>query len=185
MNAITSISPRLVCDQLRFNHVRLYSTAVIFSALTIVTPYILHQFHIAGQVLLPMYFFVLIAAYKYGWRAGMVTACIAPLVSYALTGMPIVPILYFVIAKGTVLAIVTGLISQRIHRVSVVALLGVISVYQLFGIALVFGITQNWTKALLDIQMGWPGLLLQIIGGYFVLTLFSIYAKRKELPRDQ
>ena len=46
-----------------------------------------------GLILLPIYFFTLIGAYKYGWQVGLLTAVLSPLANHLLFGMPPAPML--------------------------------------------------------------------------------------------
>ena len=60
--------------ELRFSDYKTYLFSMLFVAGNIALPYALHQFNLAGQVFLPIYFFVLVASYKFGWRTGLITA---------------------------------------------------------------------------------------------------------------
>lgn len=62
---------------------------VVFTALAIIAPMIAHHFHLAGQIFLPMHFFVLTAGLVFGKKTGFFVGAISPIVSYSLSGMPL------------------------------------------------------------------------------------------------
>ena len=73
---------------LNYSETRTYLTALIFVAGNVVLPQLFHLFPSGGTTWLPIYFFTLIGAYKYGWKAGLLTAIASPLVNSWLFGMP-------------------------------------------------------------------------------------------------
>src|SRR5680860_2276 len=98
-----------------------YKTYILSLGLTlgsVLLPYIIHQFNLAGSIFLPIYFFVLIGAYKFGWKVGVITGTFSPLISFALTGMPILAILPLVIVKGILLALATGFFTRKQGKLS-------------------------------------------------------------------
>ena len=92
--------------------------AIIVAAFTLAavyTPVMIHFFGgvNAGQKFLPMPFFVLLAGILLGWRAGLVTAIAAPLISFLLSGMPAINILPFIILQLAVLGLVSGILRKK------------------------------------------------------------------------
>ena len=51
-----------------------YMYAAIFIAGNILFPQLAHLMPQGGLIWLPIYFFTLVGAYKYGWRIGLLTA---------------------------------------------------------------------------------------------------------------
>lgn len=64
-----------------------YGAALLFVAGNIAMPQLCHLVPQGGLILLPIYFFTLIGAYKYGWRVGLLTAVLSPLANNLLFGM--------------------------------------------------------------------------------------------------
>ena len=60
-----------------------YLFASIFIAGNILLPQLCHLIPNGGMILLPIYFFTLIAAYKYGFFTGLLTA-VAVITSYSI-----------------------------------------------------------------------------------------------------
>ena len=59
---------------LNYSNVKTYLFALLFVAGNIVLPQLCHLIPAGGPTLLPIYFFTLIASYKYGFRVGLLTA---------------------------------------------------------------------------------------------------------------
>ena len=145
---------------------RTYLAAALFAAGNIVLPQLCHLVQLGGPTMLPIYFFTLVGAYKYGWRTGLLTALASPLVNAALFGMP---------AVTALLAGAAGYAARRFNRVSVALLAAVVLFYQIVGSAGEWALTGSFTAAVQDFRIGIPGMLLQVFGGY----LFIKYVIRK------
>ena len=156
---------------LPYNEVKTYWMALIFVAGNILLPQLYHLVPQGGATWLPIYFFTLVGAYKYGWRVGLLTAIASPLVNSLLFGMPAVAVLPAILMKSTLLAIAAGLMAQRSQKVTLLSLLGVILAYQVLGTMGEWALTGNLYLALQDFRMGVPGMTLQLFGGYLVLNI--------------
>ena len=156
---------------LPYNEVKTYWMALIFVAGNILLPQLCHLVPQGGATWLPIYFFTLVGAYKYGWRVGLLTAIASPLVNSLLFGMPAVAVLPAILMKSTLLAIAAGLMAQRSQKVTLLSLLGVILAYQVLGTMGEWALTGNLYLALQDFRMGLPGMTLQLFGGYLVLNI--------------
>ena len=55
---------------LQYTQAKTYLFATLFVIGNIVLPQLAHTVPQGGFIFLPIYFFTLIAAYKYGWQAG-------------------------------------------------------------------------------------------------------------------
>ena len=56
---------------LEYSEAKTYLAAALFLAGNIVLPQLCHLVQLGGPTMLPIYFFTLVGAYKYGWRAGL------------------------------------------------------------------------------------------------------------------
>lgn len=153
----------------RFADVRTYLFAALFVAGNIVPPQLCHLLPQGGMILLPIYFFTLIGAYKYGWKVGLLTAVASPLVNSALFGMPAVAVLPALLLKSVLLAVAAGFVAQRFNRVSLPLLLLVVLFYQVFGTLGEWLMTGDFMLAVQDFRLGLPGMAIQLFGGYAVL----------------
>lgn len=118
---------------LGYDQAKTYWIAALFVAGNVLLPQLCHLVPQGGVRWLPIYFFTLIAAYKYGWRAGMLTAVASPLINSALFGMPAADTLPPILFKSSLLAVAAGLTAARCRRVSLPLLAAVVLGYQAIG----------------------------------------------------
>lgn len=156
---------------LGYADVKTYLFAAIFVAGNILLPQLCHLIPRGGLILLPIYFFTLIAAYKYGWRAGLLTAIVSPVVNNLLFGMPPAAMLPVILLKSTLLALAAAYAAHRFRKISLLALLLAVLAYQVAGSLGEWAITGSLDAALQDFSLGIPGILLQIFGGWAVLRM--------------
>ena len=69
-------------------NVRTYLFAVLFVGGNMLLPQLCHLMPDGGKIFLPIYFFTLIASYKFGLKVGILTAVLSPLCNHLLFGMP-------------------------------------------------------------------------------------------------
>ena len=146
-----------------------YAYAFLFVAGNIVLPQICHLIPMGGQMLLPIYFFTLIAAYKYGFFTGLLTAIASPLINHALFGMPATEMLTILLIKSALLAVAASYMAQYTKQIKIQSLLVVVIFYQGIGMIAEYFMTGSFMAAMQDIRIGFPGIILQVIGGYFCL----------------
>lgn len=151
-----------------FASYRTYLAAGIFILGNIAVPQLCHLIPNGGLMFLPIYFFTLIGAYKCGWKVGILTAVLSPLVNCALFGMPPVASLPAILVKSVTLAVAASVIARRM-RLSIWSVALAVLAYQLLGMTFEFFMDFNLMHALQDVRIGWPGILIQIVGGYFLL----------------
>ncbi len=175
MNSLTGIikGNEFQVINLGLKDIRAYLLGFAFVVGNIVLPWTCHQFALGGSTFLPIYFFALIAGYKFGYKVGLLTALASPLANLALTGMPPAYILPIVMLKSSVLAISAALVANYSKKISLLNLFVVVVSYQILTSAIVFVVTKDHILALSDFIIGYPGLLVQIFGGYSLLTLLN------------
>lgn len=150
-----------------------YLFATLFVVGNIVLPQLAHLVPQGGFIFLPIYFFTLIAAYKYGIHVGMLTAIMSPIANHLLFGMPPSAVLPAIIIKSVSLAIAAALAAKHFKKVSLLGILLAIVAYQLVGTAFEWATTQSLYIALQDVRLGMPGMLIQLFGGYFALKALA------------
>lgn len=147
---------------------RSFATALIFIAGNIILPQAVHLIPNGGHIWLPIYFFTLVAAYKYGWRIGLLTALLSPLVNSLLFGMPAAAALPAIMLKSTALALAAAYAARRAGRVSLAAIAAAVLFCQLAGACYEWPAVSA-AAAVQDMTVGLPGIALQIFGGWFIL----------------
>lgn len=154
---------------LGYSQYKTYLVALAFVVGNIVLPQICHLVPNGGITFSPIYFFTLVAAYKYGWKAGLLTAILSPLLNYALFGMPPLTALPAITLKSGLLAIAAGLAAGYFKRVSIPILAGVVLVSQIVGTMGEWVLKGSLYAAAQDFRIGIPGMLLQVVGGYLII----------------
>ena len=158
-------------DVLSLRETRTYFLAMLFVVGNMVLPQLCHMVPQGGLILLPIYFFTLVAAWHYGIYVGLLTGILSPMLNYLLWGMPPLPVLPEILFKSIALAVVASFVASRTSKVSLLALLAVVLAYQIIGTAFSWLYVGNIVTALQDFRLGVPGMLLQVFGGYIVLSM--------------
>ena len=154
---------------LNYSNVKTYLFALLFVAGNIVLPQLCHLIPAGGPTLLPIYFFTLIAAYKYGFRVGLLTAVLSPVINHLLFAMPSAAVLPILLIKSVLFAGSSALAARYAKKISLPAILVAILAYQVVGTAFEWVIERNFWIAIQDFRMGVPGMLIQWLGGYALL----------------
>ncbi|MDR1121761.1 MAG: ECF transporter S component [Dysgonamonadaceae bacterium] len=158
---------------LNYREAKTYVFAVLFIVGNILLPQLCHLVPGGGLTWLPIYFFTLIAAYKYGLGVGLLTAVFSPLINSLLFGMPMMAALPVILIKSGLLAVAGALAARYVGKVSLWAILLVVLAYQLVGTAIEWAIVGEFFKAVQDFRIGIPGMLLQVAGGYLLLKAIA------------
>lgn len=147
---------------------RTYGFAALFVIGNILFPQLCHLIPQGGLIFLPIYFFTLIGAYRFGLNVGLLTAIVSPLVNCFFFGMPPVASLPAIMVKSVALALAASFISRKYARVSVPLLLITVVAYQVVGMTFEC-LKYDAAHATQDVRLGYPGLLIQVLIGYVVL----------------
>ena len=172
-----AVSARPLPLSLRLTDIRTYLVIAAFVALSVLTPWIFHQFQLAGATYLPMHFFIFVAALAGGWQAGAIVGLLTPFASFAVSGMPALTVLPQIAVEVTAYGIVAGLLRQKAHLNVFWSLLGAIvagRVALLIAVFIVQAVTGSVYSPLgpsatpfnavwNTVAQSWPGLLAQII----------------------
>lgn len=154
---------------LDYSDVKTYFAAALFILGNIALPQLCHLIPQGGITLLPIYFFTLVGAYKYGWKVGLLAAVFSPVLNHLLFGMPAAGVLPAILLKSVLLAVAAGWAAKRFKNVSIPVLALVVLVYQLFGTLGEWGMEGNLSLAFQDFRIGIPGMVLQVFGGYLFI----------------
>ena len=156
-------------------NVRTYLFAVLFVGGNMLLPQLCHLMPDGGKIFLPIYFFTLIASYKFGLKVGILTAVLAPLCNHLLFGMPPAGMLPVLLVKSTLLALVGAIVADRSQRVSLLHVAAVVVAYQVLGGIAEWLIASDLSAALQDFKIGFPGMLLQVVLGWVILKGLAKY----------
>ncbi len=161
---------------LKYTDIRSYVLTIVFVLLNVLVPWVFHQFHLAGATFLPMHIFVLTAGLVFGWRAGLIVGLLTPLVSYAVSGMPVLRILPQIAVELSAYGLVAGILREKFNLRVIWSLLGAMIAGRLalcLGVLVIYltigkiysplGLESNpffvvWSV----IKQGWPGIVVQL-----------------------
>lgn len=149
---------------------RTYLASLLFVLGNIVLPQLFHLVPQGGMTWLPIYFFTLVGAYKCGWRVGLLTAILSPLVNSAFFGMPPAAALPAILLKSTLMAIIGGYVASRFHKATILFLTVVVLSYQVIGTLGEWAMKGDFWLAVQDFRIGIPGMLLQVFGGWIFIN---------------
>lgn len=157
-------------NSLEYNEAKTYWVAALFVAGNILLPQLCHLVPQGGIRWLPIYFFTLIGAYKYGWWVGLLTAIASPLINSALFGMPAVTGLPAILLKSILLAGTAGYVAAHFKKASLWLLAAVVLTYQTVGTLGEWAMKGDFRLAAQDFRIGLPGMLVQILGGWLFIN---------------
>lgn len=155
---------------LGYGEMKSYLVAALFAIGNILSPQMFHLIHQGGMIWLPIYFFTLVGAYKYGWRVGLLVAVLSPLANSALFSMPAPAVLPAIIMKSVLLALAAGFASARYRKATLLLLALVVLCYQTAGTLGEWVMTGSLLAAAQDFRIGIPGMLLQVFGGWVFIN---------------
>lgn len=162
---------------LDFSSVKFYIFSTAFTISAVFFPWLVHQFHIAGQIFLPMHFFILTAGLLFGWRTGLATGVFSVLMSYFLTQMPQLSLLPQVTLELAVYGLVIGLLREK--NVNIFISLFAAMIFGRLARVLSIAIFTPQANVFEFIKIGLPGIILQIL-----LIPIVIYLIQKFLNKD-
>lgn len=158
---------------LGYTEAKTYLAASLFVLGNIALPQIFHLIPQGGITWLPIYFFTLVGAYKYGWKVGLLTAVFSPVINSLLFGMPMPSSLPAILLKSVLLAVFAGLAAAHFRKATVWILLSVVLAYQIAGTFGEWAMKGDFYLAVQDFRIGIPGMLLQWFGGYALLKAIA------------
>ena len=147
-----------------------YLASLLFVLGNIALPQLFHLIPQGGMTWLPIYFFTLVGAYKYGWRVGLLTAILSPLANSALFGMPTVSALPAILLKSVLMAVIGGYVAARFHKATILLLTLVVLSYQVLRTLGEWTMKGDFWLAIQDFRMGIPGMLFQVFGGWVFIN---------------
>lgn len=154
---------------LNFDEVKTYLWAAAFVVCNMVLPQLFHLIPQGGIIFAPLSLVILAGAYKLGWKTGLLAAVASPIVNHYVFGMPAWGVLQVMMLKLVLLALIAGLTARHFRNVSLLLLVGVVLASEALGGLGELLLTGGITATIQDFTLGWPGILLQIIGTYLIV----------------
>jgi len=180
----TTMNAGTAQESLNLGEARLYLATGAMVLGNVILPALVHSIPNGGRIFLPIFFFTLIAGWRFGIYAALFTAVLSPLANHFLTGMPATPMLASIIAQSALLGVLAALAAARGRKTTLPLLALVIAVHQLL-ITLPKLMEAGLQPSLAGLQLRLPGLLFQLLGGYLVLRLLERFLPMSgQTPRE-
>ncbi|MGD0794668.1 MAG: ECF transporter S component [Dehalococcoidales bacterium] len=193
METRTAVTSRPLPLTIKLNEIRAYAVIAVFTALSVLTPWAFHQFHLAGATFLPMHFFIFIAALAAGWQAGLIVGLLTPLASYAVSGMPALTVLPQIVVEVAFYGLLAGLLRQKLHLSVIWSLFGAMAggrLALLAAVSVIQLITGNvysplgpaatpFSAVWYTVAQSWPGMLAQLVLIPLGFWLYARFSRRK------
>lgn len=161
----------------------------LFLALGVIIPQVFHIFGpAAGRIFLPMHIPVMFAGFFVGPVIGLITGVLAPVLSTLITGMPPVPLLYFMIIELGAYGFAAG-ITFRKYKMNIYISLIISMLFGrlIYGLVLLIAVNVLGISSLSNISVigatvtGLPGLVIQIV---IIPAIVYLAEKRLRLGRN-
>lgn len=154
---------------IKFLDYRTLIISICFVAGNIVLPQLCHIVPNGGIMFLPIYFFTLIAAYKFGIHIGLLTALFSPLVSHLLFEMPATHVLPMMLVKSCLLAAIASFVAAKTQKISLQHIVVIVLSYPVLGGVIEFIFTGGLAASIQVFTIGYPGLFIQLFAGWWIL----------------
>lgn len=161
-------NPLAIQQPLSLGDVRLYLATAAMVLGNVLLPYAIHRIPDGGRIFLPIFFFTLIAGWRFGIGAAILTGLLSPLANHLLTGMPPAQVLPSLIGQSVLLGVLAAVAAARSRKLTLPVLAGVVVVHQ--ALILLPRLLQSGVQpALASLSLRVPGILFQILGGFALL----------------
>ena len=161
-------NPLAIQPPLSLGDVRLYLATAAMVLGNVLLPYAVHRIPDGGRIFLPIFFFTLVAGWRFGIGAAILTGLLSPLANHLLTGMPPAAALQTLIVQSVLLGVLASLAAARSRQLTVPTLAGVVVLHQ--ALILLPRLLQTGAQpTLAALQLRLPGIGLQILGGFALL----------------
>lgn len=189
---------------LTFTNIRSYVFTVVFVSLAVATPWVFHQFDLAGPTFLPMHIFVLLAGLLFGWRAGLMVGFLTPLVSCGVSGMPVLTLLPQILVEISFYGLAAGTLREKLNLRVIWSLIGAMiagrlalllaililhlggAIYSPLSLYADRGAEANPPAVLWSvISLGWPGIVIQVASIPLIVKLLERVLERKQSAKTR
>lgn len=150
---------------------RTWVLAAVFAGGNLLLPWLCHFVPHGGQMLLPVFFFTFVGAYKYGLAVGLLTAIASPLLNNVLTGMPSSVMLPAMLIQSAMLAVAASLTARRFRSASFALLALPVVVCQVLGLLVEEALMPGAMPFFEALRMAIPGMLLMVFGGGWLIRI--------------
>ena len=142
-------------------------------AISLVSPIVVHYFGLKGTEYLPIFFALSLGAYILNPISLITLSIASPLINSIITGMPQIPILYFLILEGFIFSILISPLKNKFPFFILAPLSFIVARFS--SILLAFLLNENIAIWFNGIVNGYKGI---IINSIFALAAYFIFKNR-------
>ena len=149
------------------------SAFILLIAISLGSPILVHYFGLKGTEYLPIFFALSLGSYILNPLTLIILSIVSPLINLVITGMPQVPILYFLIFEGFIFSILISSLKNK-FPFFILAPLSFISA-RFSSILLVFLLNENieiWFNGIIN---GYKGI---IVNSLFAIAAYFIFKNK-------
>lgn len=150
------------------------SAFILLIGISLVSPIAVHYFGLKGTEFLPIFFALSLASYILNPLSLITLAIISPLINSIITGMPQVPILYFLIFEGFTFSVLISLLKNKFSFCILAPLSFIIA--RLSSILLVFLLNSNIEVWFSGFIKGYKGI---IVNSLFAILIYLIFKDKR------
>lgn len=148
-----------------------YLKSALFVAANLLLPYLFHLIPGGGIMFLPIYFFTLVAAQRYGYQVALLTAVMTPILGNLIGGAPAAAMIPDMLFKGGSLAMFGYFMAQKVENKFLASLTAVLASWAFVGLVeLPF---TGAAYAFQDFVTGLPGMAMMVLGSWGINKLIK------------
>ena len=149
---------------------------ILLIAISLGSPIVVHYFGLKGTEYLPIFFALSLGAYILNPISLITLSIASPLINSIITGMPKIPILYFLIFEGFIFSILISILKNKLQFFILAPLSFIVARFS--SILLVFLLNENIAIWFNGIVNGYKGI---IINSIFALATYFIFKNRFQI----
>ena len=147
---------------------------ILLIGISLGSPIVVHYFGLKGTEFLPIFFALSLASYILNPLSLITLAIISPLINSIITGMPQVPILYFLIFEGFIFSVLISILKNKFSFCILAPLSFIIA--RLSSILLVFLLKSNIEDWFNGFLKGYKGI---IVNSLFAILIYLIFKDKR------
>ncbi len=147
---------------------------ILLIGISLASPIAIHYFGLKGTEYLPIFFALSLGSYILNPLSLIVLSIVSPLINSIITGMPQVPILYFLMFEGFIFSILISSLKNKLSFYILAPLSFIIA--RLSSILIVFLLksdTEIWFNGIIN---GYKGI---IVNSIFAITIYFIFKRNR------
>lgn len=147
---------------------------ILLIGISLASPIAIHYFGLKGTEYLPIFFALSLGSYILNPLSLIVLSIVSPLINSIITGMPQVPILYFLMFEGFIFSILISSLKNKLSFYILAPLSFIIA--RLSSILIVFLLKSDieiWFNGIIN---GYKGI---IVNSIFAITIYFIFKRNQ------